>query len=250
MLDDNRRVWDERADAFAGEKGALPLWGRFGIGTSFPDLIGPVEGRTFVEIGCGSGHSIRYLITRGAQHVTGIDFSATQIALARETNTEAIAAGRVTLIQAAMEQPQDVRAVDTVFSVFALGWTVDPDRTFANVYRYLKPGGRFVWSWQHPFWECAAFDGQQITVPYSYFDEGRNVLDGYPEWGSAQIPMRSVSTWFRHLRGAGFDVVDLLEPEPEDFERLPALSDYPTSRSAKAARVPYLMIVVCEKPAS
>jgi SAM-dependent methyltransferase len=49
-----------------------------------------------------------------------------------------------------MEQALELCDVDVIFSIYAIGWTLDPAATFRNMAAYLKPGGRFVWSWGHP----------------------------------------------------------------------------------------------------
>ena len=60
--------------------------------TAYPstELIGTVKeegilpGRA-LELGCGSGHSLRYLAERGARELWGIDLSPVQVAFAEDT---------------------------------------------------------------------------------------------------------------------------------------------------------------------
>lgn len=67
----------------------MPVWGPFGIGDDL-NLIPHIEGQTFLEIGCGSGRSIKYLIERGAKKVYGLDVSSVQLEEATRFNKQAI----------------------------------------------------------------------------------------------------------------------------------------------------------------
>ncbi len=137
----NRAVWNEKADKYAHPDSGLPNWGPFHVGRQDATLIGAMEGKRFLEIGFGAGYSIAYLIEHGAEHVTGIDFSDRQRELATERNRLAIDAGKVRLVKSSMEQRTSLEApVDTVFSIFALGWSIDLAATLANAASYLKPG--------------------------------------------------------------------------------------------------------------
>ena len=123
----NKRAWDQVAPQFAGHC-ALPDWGPFGEGRSL-DLLGDLRGLTVLEVGCGSGDSISHVVERGAQRVYGLDLSTTQMALAREQNHAHIEAGRVYLIEAPMEQAITLCDIDVIFSIYAIGWTLDPAMT-------------------------------------------------------------------------------------------------------------------------
>jgi SAM-dependent methyltransferase len=96
-----------------------------------------------LELGCGSGHSLRYLAERGARELWGIDLSPVQIAFAEETLRPF--APRVRLIESPMEVDPGVPSdhFDLVFSIYGPGWTTDLPATLALVARYLRPGGCF-----------------------------------------------------------------------------------------------------------
>ncbi|HEX3053700.1 MAG TPA: class I SAM-dependent methyltransferase [Aggregatilineaceae bacterium] len=244
----NRFAWNAAAPKFYG-RCVLPAWGVFGEGQARPDLIGEIAGKTLVEIGCGSGHSIQYLLAHGAAKVYGIDFARAQIDFARETNRDAIEAGQVELFEAPMEERLAIGPVDTVFSIFALGWTVDLDRTLANVRHYLKPGGRFVFSWEHPLFAHVGLETDAntaaVTVQSSYHDEK---VSEFTAWNGEQpvyLCNRKISTWFQALRRHQFEILEFLEPEPED---VPEKYRNPARYYAiqKARQVPCLLIMVCQ----
>ncbi|MDT8717144.1 hypothetical protein IAI10_10800 [Clostridium sp. 19966] len=60
---------------------------------------------------------------------------------------------------------------DIVYSVYALGWTVDIGKTINLISTYLKSGGIFVFSWDHPLMQCVSPEDEQITFKRSYHDE-------------------------------------------------------------------------------
>jgi SAM-dependent methyltransferase len=212
-IDANKRTWEEIAPKYFGRT-ALPEWGVFAIERNNESLIGEIEGKTFLEIACGSGHSIEYLIRNGASRVYALDFSHTQIDIARQTNYEAVHDRKVILFEQPMEYSIALpEQVDTVFSIYGLGWTTDIDRVFQNVNSYLKMDGKFVWSWEHPMYPRVEYNNGQFAFVQSYHDEGLNLEEDWKATGR-YIATRKISTWYNSLRKHGFDVMRILEPEP------------------------------------
>jgi ubiquinone biosynthesis O-methyltransferase len=134
------------------------------------ELVGRLDGRCVLDVGCGDGALAEALARAGAQ-VTGIDADPHMLAAARER----LAAARLeaALLQAdAQAQPFGDARFDVVVAVTVLCLLHQPERALAEMARVLKPGGRLVigelgrWSWWaawrrvrgwlgHPTW-CAA----------------------------------------------------------------------------------------------
>jgi len=178
-------------------------------------LIGDVIGKRVLEIGCGGGQCAIAFAKRGAL-ATGIDLSDAQIEYARS-----LARGEgveVTFLQGDVEDLSPIadESQDIVFSAYALGYVERLDRCFAEVRRVLVPGGLFVFSGDHPFWHCLAEDS--LVVERSYHQTGRDTWNWtYSDIGfcvPARSFVRQVGDWFRALRDAGLEVLDILEPEP------------------------------------
>ncbi|HUT73311.1 MAG TPA: methyltransferase domain-containing protein [Armatimonadota bacterium] len=178
-------------------------------------LVGEVRGRRVLEIGCGGGQCAIAFAKRGAV-ATGIDISDAQIEFARElARREGVAAtflrGNIEDLPAIPEGSQDV-----VFSAYALNYVRRIGRCLAEVARVLRPGGLLVFSCCHPFWLCLAED--EMTVTSSYHDRAPDEW----EWERGDEPLgarvreyrHTVGDWFRRLRAAGLEVVDIIEPEP------------------------------------
>jgi SAM-dependent methyltransferase len=122
--DANREAWNRVAERFRGVC-ALPDWGPFGE-CAGDDLLGPLDGKTVLEIGCGSGHSLAQVALTKAERIYGLDFSSGALALTSKLNQEEMASGRVTLIEAPLEQDLGLRNIDVAFSMQAIGWTLEP----------------------------------------------------------------------------------------------------------------------------
>lgn len=177
-------------------------------------LIGDVRGKRVLEIGCGGGQCAIAFAKRGAI-ATGIDISNKQIEFAR-----ALAAREGVEVTFLRGDVEDLSAIadasqDVVFSAYALQFVEHMDRCFGEVARVLAPGGLFVFSLDHPFWYCLA--EKELLVESSYFDTAY-----WYEWEQAGMSThprmteyhRTLGEWYRLLRGAGFEVLDIIEPEP------------------------------------
>jgi SAM-dependent methyltransferase len=237
----NAAAWDKVAPHFYGAI-ALPDWGPLAVGSN-ADLLGSIAGKAIAEIGCGSGHSLKYLIEHGASKVFGIDLSREQIEAARALNHSAITSGQVSLFNCPMEERVSIDPVDIVVSVYALGWTTDPAAVLANIRSYLKPEGLFVWSWEHPLYRLAALKEDTIVVASSYFDESEVFIKG---WGGSegvyQTP-RTIARWFDLLTASGFAVEKYLEPAPV---AVPTRSGgYYDARKTNA--LPLTMVFACRR---
>ena len=251
ILEANEKTWDEVAEKYHNGATALPYWGPYKVFGN-KNLLGNVRDKILLEIGFGSGLSIKYLMNKGAKKIYGLDISSEQVKIATTENKNCLDKQKVFLFKSKMEKKIKLPVkVDIVYSIYAVGWTVSPKKTLDNIYSYLKKGGLFVWSWEHPDFNRTSIKGDKVYYDYSYFDKDsykirrwKNTKDGvylYP---------RTVAFWFNQLRDAGFDVESYFEPEPEYFseKQKDGNSDNLYYFSKKAKMVPCTMIFVCRKP--
>ncbi len=98
----------------------------------------------YLEIGCGGGVLIRSALET-ATFAAGIDHSPDMVEVSRESNTKSVAAGRAEIVQG------DVAALpwkDERFSAAASAnmffFVEQPQQALAEIYRVLRPGGRFA----------------------------------------------------------------------------------------------------------
>jgi ubiquinone/menaquinone biosynthesis C-methylase UbiE len=118
-------------------------WGR---GKMF-EYIGPLEGKTVVDMGCGHGPDAKLYLDRGAAKVIGIEPTDTMLAEARKRvpnkNAE-FKKGRYEAI------PIEDESVDVIAGRFSLHYVPKPEDAFKEIYRVLKEGGICTFLIPHP----------------------------------------------------------------------------------------------------
>jgi SAM-dependent methyltransferase len=222
-----RHWWDLDADAYQAEHGAFLgdvdlVWCPEGLREADAGLLGQVRGARVLELGCGAASGARWLATRGAA-VVALDLSAGMLRHARAASRRS--GVRVPLVQAdAMFLPFGPASFDVVFTAFgAVPFVADSAALMREVWRVLRPGGRWVFSITHPmrwiFLDDPGEDG--LVAVHSYFDRRP-----YVELDGAGTPTyveqhRTVGDRVREIVGAGFTLVDLIEPEwPDGHDQL------------------------------
>lgn len=205
----NRAGWNHVAAKFHGST-ALPEYGPLAPTEDSLGLLDPRRDLRALELGCGSGHSLRYLAERGARDLWGIDLSSVQIAFAEETLRPF--APKVRLLESPMEVDPGIPPdyFDLVFSIYGLGWTTDLPATMALVARYLRPGGCFIVSGEHPVYSCLEWNGTQYTVAKPYLVEGP---DEHASWKGVPTvtQRRTLSTFIGQIIRAGLQIEALVE---------------------------------------
>lgn len=97
-----------------------------------------------LEVGCGGGAFLAEALASDCR-AAAIDHSAEMVALAREQNAQAVAEGRLEVIEADAQRlpfPDEMFTCATMTGV--LGFLPDPVATFAEIRRVLADGGRLV----------------------------------------------------------------------------------------------------------
>ena len=246
MLSINRAGWDVIAPRFYGAA-ALPKYGPFAQTEDTLNLLGDVSDQTVLEIGCGSGHSLLYLAQHGANDLWGIDLSTKQIEFAQALLQEHGVSAH--LFNAPMETNPGIPAnhFDFVLSLYSLGWTTDLDATLALVYSYLKPGGFYVFSWEHPFYSCLDYESGAYVVKERY----REQIRVSHTWNGVSIVMhqRQMSTFINSALAVGFQIERLVEGEANLEQGSEVESPDQWYSSERAQLVPPTFVLKLRKPA-
>jgi len=246
---DNRTAWNAISRAYQ-DRYQIPTdnieWGPRCPSESELQLLGDVSGLRAIVIGCGGGQDCIALAKQGAQ-VVGIDLSDKQIEYGRRlAEREGVL---VTLLQGSAEQLKEIEdeSQDLAISAHALNYVERADRAFAELFRVLRPGSRFVFSVAHPFDACLE-GGPPFSVVKGYWDAQQDWQWEFPE-GSATAKFRSwyrsVSEWFSLLTDAGFAVEQVLEPPPVEAGNSPWDGSYDKE---KTKLIPTTLIIKAKKP--
>ncbi|WP_127360265.1 class I SAM-dependent methyltransferase [Actinacidiphila soli] len=214
----NRGWWDGNADEYQVEHGDFLgddrfVWGPEGLDEEDVRLLGPTEalkGLSVLEIGAGAAQCSRWLAAQGARPVA-LDLSYRQLQHGRRIGAD------FPLVQGdATALPFADGRFDLACSAYgALPFVADTARVMHEVRRVLRPGGRWVFSVTHPVrWAFPDEPGPDgLTAASSYFD--RTPYVEQDEQGRAVYVEhhRTLGDRVREIAGAGFRLVDLVEPE-------------------------------------
>jgi SAM-dependent methyltransferase len=223
----NRVWWDSDADAYQAEHGEFLgdvefMWCPEGLREADARILGDVNGRDVLELGCGAASCARWLATQGAR-VVATDLSAGM--LRHAVAGEGRSGVHVPLAQAdAVNLPFGDASFDIVCTAFgAVPFVADSARVMAEVFRILRPGGRWAFSITHPMrWVFLDDPGEHgLVAVHSYFD--RSPYVEHDEHGTPTYveQHRTVGDRIRELINAGFVLSDLVEPEwPEGHEQI------------------------------
>ncbi len=177
------------------------------------ELVGPLAGQRILDLGCGDAAFGREALAQGCQTYVGVEGSRKMVAAARETlagtSGEAVHANIAT-----WDYPRG--AFSLVVSRLAIHYLEDLPATVANVWETLTPGGRFVFSVEHPVITSCARGWQsgprQDWLVDNYFETGLRETS----WMGGNVIKyhRTVEDYFMALQQAGFVVDSLRESHP------------------------------------
>lgn len=142
--------YDEIGEAFEGFK-ALPLM-KYGEVPSFLSLVGDVDGKSVLDLACGTGFYSREFKRRGATDVLGVDISQEMIAAARQSEERDPLGVRYEVGDVAELRPLEQR-FDIALAVQCLNYAEDiatMERMCRNIHRSLVEGGEFFILAQRP----------------------------------------------------------------------------------------------------
>jgi SAM-dependent methyltransferase len=106
-------------------------------------------GKTVVDCGCGQGQHTAFLAQK-AKRVVGVDLNTAEVARRRTAGLP-----NVEIIEADIAAFDTRERFDFVYSMGVLHHTEDPEKSFRNIARLVKPGGAvlfYVYSREGNFW--------------------------------------------------------------------------------------------------
>lgn len=185
-------------------------------------LLGDVRGLRVLDLGCGGGHNAVAMARHGAD-VTGIDVSTQMLkharALAAAANVDVTFLQRdITALHATGPAHETkTEPWDLILSVATFHYIRHIDPVLAACAQRLRPGGRLVFSVDHPL-RNSFFDADDedlaIMPVRSYFD-GTPMRWAFPETTMhVRTYPRPLSAWTDAVTAAGLRLQRLVEPLP------------------------------------
>ncbi|MFB9950311.1 class I SAM-dependent methyltransferase [Rhizobium puerariae] len=192
-------------------------------------LLPDMKGLKVVDLGCGFGWFSRFAAGEGAGSVLGFDLSEKMIARARMENAHPAIAYEISDLER-MELPK--AAFDLAYSSIAFHYLEDFARLARQVHAALVPGGKFVFTIEHPIYMASASPGWQSDEtgrrfwPVDHYsEEGRRTTD----WLAKGVVKyhRTIGTTLNALIDGGFAIRRVLEwrPTAEQIAANPGLAE-------------------------
>lgn len=192
-------------------------------------LLPDFQGLSVLDVGCGYGWHCKYAAEHGAAYVLGTDISRKMLKTAAAQNS----GGNIEYRLSAMEDLQFPDAsFDVVLSSLAFHYAADFPALVQNIGRWLRPGGKLVFSVEHPVF--TAYGSQDW-----YYDENGNILhfpvDNYYLEGKRDAVFlgervtkyhRTLTSYLGTLLENGFQLQRVVEPKPpEHMMDLPGMEN-------------------------
>lgn len=202
---------------------AAPEW------PSLRALLPELQGKSVLDLGCGYGWFCRWAAEAGAMQVLGVDVSEKMLAQARGMGEHpAVRYARMDLERLAVAPA----AYDLVYSSLAFHYIEQFATLLAAIRRALTPGGKLVFSIEHPIfmaprqrgWLTDA-QGRKSWPVDSYQQQGPRLSD----WLAPGVlkQHRTLGTTLNALIQAGFRIDHVEEWGPTDAQvaQQPALAE-------------------------
>lgn len=94
-----------------------------------------------VDLGCGIGGSVCWLMERHSGSAVGLTISSAQVGLATQRAAERGLDNRCTFVEADFTDPPDLGTFDLAFAIEAFVHSPHPDAFFVGAAQLVKPGG-------------------------------------------------------------------------------------------------------------
>lgn len=244
FLEINKNGWNtlvKENNSFSNA--SLPEYGPFMVNEEELKIFKDVKNKKVLELGCASGNSLKYLESKGAGELWGVDISSEQIEKALNANIK-----NSNFFVSSMEVnpgiPNDY--FDYVMSLYSIGYSSNPLSVFKLASSYLKKNGKFVLCWAHPFFNCLSIQDDKLTINHNYNDETPQIITkGENKVELMQYNLK-ISTLINGIIDSGMEIENVFEENPTEENRLGSyVSPYFDKRKLNVA--PTTLIIVAHK---
>jgi len=234
------KYWNERA----GNEGEV--YKHFVLDPLMFDIVGNLEGRAILELGCGNGYLAPKFIKQNPKKLILLDISKHNLEFAKEKADNPI----IDFIEQDATNPWNVdsNSVDVVYSNMMLNEIENIDTPIKETFRVLNKHGIFIFSVTHSSWDLYIFAQEEAGVKSSkikglgnYFRRGYAkyimgadsktnpaLSDKYNKEFEVEHYQRPLSDYFNKLTESSFIVKKIIEPEltKELLKENPRFSSY------------------------
>lgn len=236
---DDAHFFKKYAEMARSKEGLAGAGEWYVLRTMLPDF----SGKRVLDLGCGYGWHCKYAAEHGADYVLGTDISEKMLETARKKNADA----HIEYRRAAMEDLSfPAESFDVVLSSLAFHYTADFEALAKNIAGWLKRGGSFIFSVEHPVF--TAYGSQDW-----YYDENGKILhfpvDNYYYEGAREAVFlgekvikyhRTLTSYLGALTKNGLSILRVEEPAPPaEMRDLPGMKD--------EMRRPMMLLVAARK---
>lgn len=241
-LTENNKGWNlAQKNGWTGT--ILPEYGPYTPNEEKLHLFDDIEDKSVLEIACGDGRSLLYLAGKGAKELYGLDISEKQIEAAKENlkNNKV----KATLFSSPMEVNPGIpfHHFDYVYSIYGIGWAQDLRKVFGLISKYLKPKGRFVFSWDNPMLSCIKGKDSEYLITESYVKEQERQWAKFGEFLTSRN--WKLSSYINALISSGFEIERVIEESDDYSDTAPFTEKYYSEH--KASIINHTVIIKARK---
>lgn len=193
-------------------------------------LLPDFRGKRLLDLGCGYGWHCIYAMDNGAASAVGIDISEKMLDIARSKTPYPEVEYQCVAMEDIDFPPE---SIDVALSSLALHYIENFEMIAAKVHSFLKPGGAFVFSVEHPVFTAYGTQdwyrdasGQILHFPVdNYYYEGKRVANFLGE--DVVKYHKTLTTYINGLLKQGFNICEVVEPQPSEqlIKTVPGMQD-------------------------
>ncbi len=212
----NLKHWDQQSNDYEAQHSeqlsSNPMaWGCWSVPESQLHVLGDVNGKDVLELGCGAARWAIALAKRGAR-VVGLDVSARQLEHARQNMSDACV--DFPLVHASAEAvPLADASFDVIFCDHGAMTYCDPCRTVPEAGRLLRGGGLLAFSAATPILNICWNESEDCVddrLHANYFEQRR-----FEDASSVNFSL-PYGEWIALFRRNGLTIEDLIELRPPE----------------------------------
>ncbi|SFS97352.1 class I SAM-dependent methyltransferase [Marininema halotolerans] len=204
-------------------------------------MVGAVKGLDFLDLGCGDASFGQLLLQQGCQSYVGLEGATRMAERGRECLKDTPGKIVETDITTWDYPPEQF---DRVLSSLVLHYVKDIPQLLKAIVRTLRPGGRLIFSVEHPVvtacFKSSEGHRRENWLVDDYFCTGERVK---PWLGSeVKIYHRTLEDWYRLLQESGLIVENIRESCP-DRRQFTSEEEY-----QRRKRIPLYLFLQGRKP--